>query len=228
MPRSSQKGVISSIVSQVPSLRQFTVESSTRIATLWSNYGSIDRVYLKSTSSKGASPRSIIIKTVAPPPLRAGDQADEGHLRKLLSYEVERYFYSHLSSRIPKQAKVAYFHPAQSPSEDDRTRPVQIILEDLSIEYSNPARGSLNLEDTNAVLSWLAAFHGTFWGVQREQGTQSTLIPPPLQYKGGNKAGIWEQGTYWYLDTRREELDCTDGRQYGWLLEWVEKVWLQG
>jgi hypothetical protein len=228
MPRSGQKDAISSIVSQVPSLRQFTAKSSTRIATLWSNYGSIDRVYLQGDSSgdsKGTSPRSIIIKTVAPPALQAGDQTDEGHLRKLLSYEVERYFYSHLSSRIPKQAKVAYFHPAQSSSEDDDgTRPVQIILEDLSIEYPNPTRGSLSLEDTSAVLSWMAAFHGTFWGVRYEQGIQSTLIPPPLQYKGGNKAGIWEQGTYWYLDTRREELDCTDGRQYGWLLKWVEKV----
>jgi hypothetical protein len=227
MPRSGQKDVISSIVSQVPSLRQFTVKSSTRIATLWSNYGSIDRVYLRSDSSsnsKGTTPHSIVIKTVTPPPLQAGDQADEGHLRKLLSYEVERYFYSHLSSRIPKQAKVACFHPNQSPSEDDGTRPVQIILEDLSMDYPNPARGSLSLKDTNAVLSWLATFHGTFWGIQHEQGIQSTLIPPPLQYKGGTKAGIWEQGTYWYLDTRREELDCTDGRQYGWLLKWVEKV----
>jgi hypothetical protein len=227
MPRSTQKDAISSIVSQVPSLRQFTVESSTRIATLWSNYGSIDRVYLRSdpsSDSKGTSPHSIIIKTVVSPPLQAGDQADEGHLRKLLSYEVERSFYSHLSSRIPRQAKVACFYPTQSPSEGDGTRPVQIILEDLSIQYPNPARGSLGLEDTNAVLSWLAMFHGTFWGMQHEQLIQSTLIPPPLRYKGGSKAGIWEQGTYWYLDTRREELGCTDGRQYRWLLKWVEKV----
>jgi hypothetical protein len=164
--------------------------------------------------------RSIIIKTVTPPPLRAGERADEGPIHKLLSYEVERYFYSHLSSRIPKQAKVACFHPERLPTEVGGTLTVQIVLEDLSIEYANPARGSLSLEDTKAVLSWLATFHGTFWGVQNE----STPIPPPLQYKGGDKAGIWEQGTYWYLDTRREELDCTDGRQYGWLLKWVEKV----
>jgi hypothetical protein len=34
---------------------------------------------------------------------------------------------------------------------------------------------------------------------------------------------VWEQGTYWYLDTRREELKEI-GDNYNWLLPWIEKV----
>lgn len=224
MPRGSQQDPILSVIAQVPSLAEFTFQSSTRIATLWSNYGSIDRVYLQSGSPKAKNTTSIIVKTVKPPPLRTGEEADEGHLRKLLSYEVERFFYSDLSSRVPTKSKVASFYPMHPPNEHEEAKPVQIVLEDLSIEYPIPARGSLNYEDTISVLSWLATFHGTFWGIHQEPKMKSKLVPPPLQFKGGNMAGIWEQGTYWYLDTRREELESTDARQYQWILNWVDKV----
>jgi len=228
MPSTRQRDTISSIILQTPSLAQFTVDSSTRIATLWSNYGSIDRVRLRSKSTSGSKAGSgctVIVKTVAPPGLKTGDQADEGHLRKLLSYEVERFFYANLSSRLPGQAKVAHFHPPRQKGDEDGVTRVQIVLEDLAVEYPDPARGSLNLEDSKSVLSWLATFHGTFWGLQHEQDIRSTFVLPPLQHKGGNTAGVWEQGTYWYLDTRREELESTDEQQYRWLLEWLDKVW---
>ncbi|CAG8720632.1 14092_t:CDS:2 [Acaulospora colombiana] len=74
------------------------------------------------------------------------------------------------------------------------------------------------------VLNWLANFHGTFWGFHRNTGIQKYLVPPPLEYQGGQVSGIWSQGTYWYLDTRREEHQSVDEDEYGWLLKWTDKV----
>ncbi|KAG8766665.1 hypothetical protein FRC20_006079 [Serendipita sp. 405] len=214
----------SSVIAKAPDLSHLTIRSSTRIATLWSNYGSIDRVHLKAPSAsvdKGMfMADSVIIKTVSPPQMRG--TADEGHLRKLLSYEVERWFYQHLSHRLPATAKVAKYFPIEG--ETDETLPLRIVLEDLAKEYPNPARGSLALNETQAVLSWLAAFHGTFRGIQEEDHVRERLVPPPLLHKEGDKKGVWTQGTYWYLDTRREELESVDESEYAWLLKWVEKV----
>eukprot|EP00884_Botryococcus_braunii_P008168 jgi/Botrbrau1/17352/Bobra.0015s0096.2 len=49
-------------------------------------------------------------------------------------------------------------------------------------------KGSFSVEEAKVVLSWLAAFHAAFWEVP---------LPP----------GLWEQGTYWYLDTRPDEFE---------------------
>lgn len=47
--------------------------------------------------------------------------------------------------------------------------------------------GSLSFEEAAAALSWLAGFHAFFWGEAPE--------------------GLWWQGTFWHLDTRREEFE---------------------
>ncbi|EJD52658.1 hypothetical protein AURDEDRAFT_142561 [Auricularia subglabra TFB-10046 SS5] len=37
--------------------------------------------------------------------------------------------------------------------------------------------------------------------------------------------GVWEQGTYWYLDTRREELaEIDEDGENSFVLPWVEKI----
>eukprot|EP00951_Prasinocladus_malaysianus_P020552 scaffold168335_cov42-Prasinocladus_malaysianus.AAC.1 len=48
--------------------------------------------------------------------------------------------------------------------------------------------GSLSLEEARAALTWLASFHAFFWG-----------SPAP--------SGLWDQGTFWHLDTRRDEFE---------------------
>lgn len=58
--------------------------------------------------------------------------------------------------------------------------PSTLVLEDLDVEF--PRRGG----ELEPCLAWLAAFHGRFLGVRPE--------------------GLWPIGTYWHLDTRREEL----------------------
>jgi hypothetical protein len=97
-----------------------------------------------------------------------------------------------------------------------------LLLDDLGERFPRPAYGSLNADDTHAVLRWLAGFHATFWG---ENGT----VPPPVAGQaaevGAEATGVWEQGTYYYLDTRREELEEIDAEgETGWLLAWADKV----
>lgn len=59
-------------------------------------------------------------------------------------------------------------------------RPNTIVLEDLDVEF--PRRNG----DLEPCLAWLAAFHTRFLGVAPD--------------------GLWKIGTYWHLETRREEL----------------------
>lgn len=229
MPKRSQSNELGALAAKLPEFQGWTVVSTKRIATLWSNYGSVESIALRSPdvgtsrNPRTSEPdRSIIVKTVSPPWVDP-DDADEGHLRKLLSYGVERWFYYNLAGRLPGTAKVAT--PYAIKDEERSKAPIRLLMEDLSVDYPYPARGSLNLDDTRSVLSWLAMFHGSFWGLQNEEDIHSRLIPPPLEYNGGSKEGVWRQGTYWYLDTRREEFSNI-GSEKKWLLDWVDKVTL--
>lgn len=188
----------------------FEVTSTQRIASLWSNYGYIHRLNLS------AEPHSLILKSIHPPVV---SHPDESHLRKLLSYDVERWFYRHLANRPPETVKVAKSYPLLSDEEHS------LLLEDLSRGFPYPASGSLGQDATVCVLHWLAGFHGTFFRIQHSASETLSLIPPPTRWKEENgTAGVWERGTYWYLDTRREELEQTDEEEYRWLLPWVEQV----
>ncbi|KAL0069753.1 hypothetical protein AAF712_003022 [Marasmius tenuissimus] len=220
MPKQRPSNDLAILVSNIPEYEDWTLKTTSTIATLWSNYGSIDRVTLRSPNN-GEKDQSIIIKTVSPPKTDH-NRADEGHLRKLLSYEVERWFYHNLAGRLPAgAARVARVYSAKE--HDVKAAPIRLVMEDLSVEYSVPAGDTLDVDETKAVLAWLANFHGTFWGVQNEGDIRPRLVPPPLQYAGGNREGVWQQGSYWYLDTRRSELADIDRRQT-WLLELAEKA----
>ncbi|PSR75315.1 hypothetical protein PHLCEN_2v9178 [Hermanssonia centrifuga] len=198
----------------VPTLPpDFTVTATSQLTSLWSNYGHTYRLHLSS------QPNSLILKSIHPPVL---DHPDESHLRKLLSYDIERWFYHSLAKHVPPTVKLARPYPVLTDNEHN------LLLEDLSVEFPFPARGSLGREGTICVLKWLAGFHGTFFQIYPARGSNGAvppLIPPPNKWKQGSEtAGIWQRGTYWYLETRRKELAEINEEEYGWLLPWVEKV----
>ncbi|CAG8716804.1 1980_t:CDS:2, partial [Acaulospora colombiana] len=181
-----------------------------------------DSISTEGSENQSTDALSLIIKSVQPPPIGNKDAKNEGHIRKLLSYKVEQYFYAHLSSQLPEEAKVAtYYSPVDQQGVE---QPVQLVIEDLSASFPNPAHRNMNSEDTKVVLKWLANLHGTFWGFHRRPEVQESLVSPPLGYEGNQVSGVWGQGTYWYLDTRQEELRNTDQDEYGWLLKWANKV----
>lgn len=184
----------SSIVAVLPAPMQLL--SSSHLTTLWSSYGHIYRLSVRLANS--ATKTSLILKTVNPPAVQA---ADESHLRKLVSYRVERYFYSHLSSAL-STSRVAKHYPVAKQARDD-----SLLLEDLEVEFPVSPGSGLGLQRTRAVLKWLANFHAAFWNVPNSSSV--LLLPPPCDVANPSEAqGAWAQGGYWYLDTRQEEYAC--------------------
>ena len=190
---------------------KFVLLLYTQIASLWSNYGHIYRVHVKSTDS--SAPKVFILKSIHPPQL---PNPSESHIRKLLSYEVERWFYHHYAARLPATVKVAKAYISTADSDGN------LLLEDLSADYAFPARGSLGKDATTCVLRWLAGFHATFFRVHRDE--RVSLVPSPSSWKNEQVEGVWRRGVYWYLETRREELEEMDADDHAWLLPWIEKV----
>ncbi|KAJ3475985.1 hypothetical protein NLI96_g11467 [Meripilus lineatus] len=194
---------------------EFNLTSSKTIATLWSNYGRIYRLKLSNDA-----PKTLILKSIHPPATSLAD-SDESHLRKLLSYEVEKWFYHHLASRLPSSVKVARSYAARG--NDDGN----LILEDLEVDFPSPAYGSLGNEAMECVLTWLAVFHATFFRFHRVGSWNFT--PSPNEFRkfivtGRTVRGVWQRGTYWYLETRRDELGDTNDPEYAWLKPWIEKA----
>jgi len=164
---------------------------SDKISSLWSGYGSIIRqTYLLNPKDKTKT--TAILKQVSADH-HAGSNFDESHERKLISYEVERYFYKHLAKNV-EGAHVAKILDSG---------PDCVIIEDLSVNYPKEMYSS-SPDSAKVVLKWLANFHASFW-----QETKEAIVPPPS--KVVSKAeGVWQQGCYWYLDTRQDEFSGLD------------------
>ena len=149
------------------------------IQSLWSGYGSIVRYGLK-----GGSVQSVVVKHVSLPAAVAhprGWNTDRSHQRKLKSYEVEAAWYRDWSARCGPGCRV----PKCLALESVRHESI-MVLEDLDASGFALRRTTVGETELHACLSWLAHFHATFMGAEPR--------------------GLWEQGTYWHLDTRPDEL----------------------
>jgi hypothetical protein len=170
------------------------------------------REYLESKFT-GPPPRSInsyILKLIMPPPTRAGD---ESHTRKILSYQVEQYFYSHLASQLPATVPVAKCLTSINQHHPDGTSTTAMILNDLSQDFpvAGEKRGSLSPTQVNAALDWLSGFHG-FWWPRAKDFDRTKLVLPPLEEvthdgEDASEKTVWLNGGYTYLATRRDEYD---------------------
>jgi len=155
-----------------------------RIQALWSGYGEIRRVHLR-----GADVESVVVKVVQPPVQREkvrharGWNTDRSHQRKLRSYDVERAFYRGPAARCTAESRVPVAHDCSGGAQ----RWV-FVLEDLDASGFALRRFDPDAAEVHACLVWLAHFHATFLGASPE--------------------GLWEQGTYWHLATRPDELSA--------------------
>lgn len=147
------------------------------IQSLWSGYGKILRVTLE-----GGNWPTVIVKRIHPPTAQnhpRGWNTDIGHQRKLRSYQVEEAWYR--NHAVPAaQWRTARFIAAVSLPAGR-----MIVMEDLDAAGYNLRHQHLTLDEIKACLSWLAHFHAHFLGKA--------------------PSGLWEEGTYWHLDTRPEE-----------------------
>ncbi|WP_346859333.1 oxidoreductase family protein [uncultured Draconibacterium sp.] len=150
------------------------------IQNLWSGYGEIVRFGLVNSPLK-----SVVVKHVNLPDggkHPRGWNTNLSHQRKLKSYKVETEWYKSFASQCNVEAKIPECYALETKGSE-----VLMVFEDLdSTGYKGRRSSSVNWDEVNAVLYWLANFHATFMGKKPD--------------------GLWETGTYWHLETRPEEL----------------------
>jgi hypothetical protein len=159
------------------------ISSSELVQSLWSGYGQILRISLKDSKYS-----SIIVKHVNPPNITnhpRGWNSDISHQRKLKSYQVESNWYSEFSSQCSDSAPVPSLI-AMEQGEDD----FLIVLEDMDASGFPLRLTTIQQHSLEACLKWLANFHAKF------------LLH--------DSTGLWENGSYWHLETRPQELDVLD------------------
>lgn len=147
-----------------------------RIQSLWSGYGEIVRCDIS-----GGEAESVIVKVIAPPARAKSDVSDA---RKRRSYEVERAFYERFASQCSNTCRVPRLLGASTARGRDAEQ--LFVLEDLDAAGFPERRRSAHGDTLDLCLAWLAAFHATFFATAPK--------------------GLWATGTYWHLDTRRDEL----------------------
>lgn len=153
------------------------------VQSLWSGYGEIVRYALT-----GSKIKSVIVKDVRMPDQGGhprGWNTDLSHERKVKSYQVETEWYRKYASVCDDSCRIPKCYDAEQFDDE-----VLLVLEDLDESGFAGRKSSVNREEINACLKWLANFHATFMQVKPE--------------------GLWESGTYWHLETRPEELEALD------------------
>ncbi|KAI1343142.1 phosphotransferase enzyme family protein [Xylariaceae sp. FL0016] len=209
--------------------------------SLWAGYGHISEVKARATSDEAAARLHglygngdeekdtfpLVLKLISPPPTRPGKE-DEGHLRKILSYEVEQYFYSAIAPRLDSDVAVAR---CVASTRDMAGRPGAAALEGLTatlmtdlrpaFPIAGEKRAELDADQVHAALRWLAGFHKSSW--KTPSTPRRELLLPPLEEAARRRKGsqdghtVWLNGGYTYLATRRKE--------YGGLASDDESEW---
>ncbi|OTA90532.1 hypothetical protein M434DRAFT_397902 [Hypoxylon sp. CO27-5] len=199
------------------------IVSCRRIQTLWAGYGYIYELKARAKGNnvdhtrESAGLYPLILKFIAPPPTRL-DSEDEGHLRKLMSYEVEQYFYSSVAPLLGDEIAVAHCiattrESLGKPGAEMLKGVTATIMTDLRPDFpiAGEKRSELNEKQVYAALDWLSSFHRTSRKLVPEN-LQELLLPPLEEAKRrreGNNSGtkLWLNGGYTYLATRRKEYD---------------------
>ena len=203
------------------------LQSLKTIQSLWAGYGEICRATATADSSSDSSaessrtastsdsifsaphdPQTYILKLVTPPPTESGD---EGHTRKILSYQVEQFFYSHLAPLMPASLPVAKCLGSIKRHNENGSTVTATLLSDLRVQYpvAGEKRAVLSRTQAHAALDWLSGFHGFWWPLSKDF-ERSSLVLPPLEEvrRDGQDATdktVWLNGGYTYLATRRTE-----------------------
>ncbi|EFY88768.1 hypothetical protein MAC_05203 [Metarhizium acridum CQMa 102] len=198
----------------------FDVISCSILQTLWAGYGHICAIHVRPLPSEEPAQtthakQSLVLKIVSPPHGRK----DEGHLRKVFSYQVEQHFYDQVAptldglplaeclvstSKFPQRAAAAGLQHVTAS-----------VLTDLRLEYpvAGGKRTVLTPRQVHSALRWLSRFHGSYWKSTRP-AMESLILPPlqedekRLQSENLARRGLWLNGGYTYLATRRNEYNA--------------------
>lgn len=158
------------------------------IATLWGGNGVAERC-------EAQTPDGEFIPCVAKR-IRCPKDSSLDARRKRKSYHNELAFYRHVAPELLVQGCCAVPRPVELSAEKDT---ITLVLGDVSGEFP-VSREELSPPQARTALQWLARFHAEFW-------------ESPDKHQG-----LAKRGSYWYLDTRPEELKRVDSRRYKRLL----------
>ncbi|KAI2621933.1 phosphotransferase enzyme family protein [Hypomontagnella submonticulosa] len=205
-----------------------------KMQTLWAGYGYIYELTARASNEEVAAEIRracshgtdsvwegkeelfpLILKFIAPPQTRL-DKEDEGHLRKLMSYGVEQYFYGTVAPSLEDETPVAH---CVATTRDSHGKPgaellqglTATIMTDLRPQFpvAGEKRSELNEKQVYAALDWLSNFHRT--SRRMVPSDFDEFLRPPLEeaarrQKGDNSGTkLWLNGGYTYLATRRKE-----------------------
>jgi hypothetical protein len=212
----------SEVASSLLAPKGLHLQSIEVLQSLWAGYGQVCRITATRDpsleASSAASPidtspndhdtQSYVLKLITPPPTKA---TDEGHTRKMLSYQVEQYFYTHLAPQLPPSIPVAKYLASMTEKHSDGTLTTAMILSDLKQNYpiAGEKRDVLNPTQVYAALDWLSGFHGFWWQRVKQMNRRSLVRPPLKEVLSDGKAPmnktVWLNGGYTYLATRKTE-----------------------
>jgi hypothetical protein len=209
------QGKIEEVASALLSTKDFNLISIKTLQSLWAGYGHICRVHAHSIGEESAKTRtsiSMILKYINPPPVSPNRPPDEGHLRKILSYQIEQFFYTKLATSMPEDINVASCLASIDTSSGGTT--TAMLLSDLREAFPRPGekRAELSKIQVYAAINWLASFHG-FWWNRAKDFDRSSLCRPPLEHFETHRTSVlqtgnvWLNGGYTYLATRRTEYE---------------------
>lgn len=219
------------VASLMLSWHSLDLVSCTHLQSLWAGYGHICAITARATTDAvaerlngfcmttgGAAGTTypLILKLISPPKEDAGHE-DEGHLRKMLSYEVEQYFYSEVGPQFDDDVAVAKCLATtrgmgKKEGEEELSGLTATIMTDLRPKFTvaGERRTVLNPKQVLGALEWLGKFHGRSCGWLPDSLAEYVL--PPLEESKRRKspsgrAGtkLWLNGGYTYLATRRNE-----------------------
>ncbi|KAJ5984514.1 hypothetical protein N7481_006613, partial [Penicillium waksmanii] len=148
--------------------------------------------------AKAGDTFQLILKLISPPKNSSSStagQPDEGHLRKMFSYEVEQYFYRHIVPSLDGLgvAKCLVSTSGSEPKPDQLTGCMAILMADLRSTY--PVSG-----EKRSVLSSAQEYARRAKAVGKDEDDSESENKNEIA--SGN---VWLNGGYTYLATRRKE-----------------------
>jgi hypothetical protein len=207
--------------------KDLTLQSLQVLQPLWAGYGHVYHATASPKSPKNTpgektrfvdskkrdEAHSFVIKVIKPPPAKPDN---EGHIRKILSYQVEQYFYAHLAPQMPPNlVPIARCSASINDHTPEGKSTIAMILSDLRQDFPRDPSGFLSANEVHAAITWLSSFHGFWWPRVKELDRESLLRPPleesKRQWPAMDKPAIWLNGGYTYLATRRTEYENLAG-----------------
>ncbi|WP_192022014.1 phosphotransferase [Shewanella sp. WPAGA9] len=187
------------------------------IQSLWSGYGELFRAHLSGSTYDSVIVKHIKLPLMDPQDSTAAQSHPKGwntalsHQRKIKSYQVEFNWYQDYANQCSQDNRVPKCLYLEQDGDD-----CLLILEDLATVGFGKVLTRADDIAIKACLKWLGQFHGQFLYQNRDTSesphysdNKHKLVTDKVLTDKVSKqlhAKLWQQGTYWHLDTRPDEL----------------------